>query len=267
MKISSFVALCLVPVIGLLVNENAQAQSVPARNPAPGPANYPQTGQAPAPPPAAMAPPPATQPAAPPPGPGTVIPQAAPQTVTAMPGQPYVIVDPATGQQVPVFTYGPVLRQRPAVLPYVQGSPAPRGYVLEEYHPRGLIIGGAVTLGVLYSISLSVAASNDFNRANGWLAVPVVGPFGWLATRKTPICGSGQYTYTCNEGDESSNRTMVALDGMGQVAGAAMLNRPDPHRRDCNADCGPGYHSQALAPNGTAGHSRRAVHIVIGFGA
>jgi len=154
---------------------------------------------------------------------GTVIPQAAPQTVTAMPGQPYVIVDPATGQQVPVFTYGPVLRQRPAVLPYVQGSPAPRGYVLEEYHPRGLIIGGAVTLGVLYSISLSVAASNDFNRANGWLAVPVVGPFGWLATRKTPICGSGQYTYTCNEGDESSNRTMVALDGMGQVAGAAML--------------------------------------------
>ena len=141
--------------------------------------------------------------------------------MTAMPGQSYVVIDPATGQQMPVMSYGPVLRQRPAELPYVEGAPVPRGYMLEEYHPRGLIIGGAVTLGVLYSISFSVAASNDFNHENGWLAVPVIGPFGWLASRKTPTCGVQPYTYSC--GDESSNRTMVALDGLGQAAGAAML--------------------------------------------
>ncbi len=141
--------------------------------------------------------------------------------MTAMPGQSYAIIDPATGQRVPVITYGTLFRQRPAVLPYVEGSPVPRGYILEEYHPRGLVIGGAVTLGVLYAISLSVASSNNFDTANGWLAVPVIGPFGWLAARKTPTCGTDPYTYTCS--DESSNRAMVALDGMGQAAGAAMF--------------------------------------------
>jgi hypothetical protein len=95
--------------------------------------------------------------------------------------------------------------------------------VLEEYHPRGLIIGGAVTLGVLYAISFSVASGNNFDSANGWLAVPVIGPFGWLAARKTPTCSNAyDYSYSCNS-DESGNRTMVALDGMGQAAGAAML--------------------------------------------
>jgi len=141
--------------------------------------------------------------------------------MTAMPGQSYTIIDPATGQRVPVITYGPVIRQRPSVLPYVEGSPVPRGYMLEEYHPRGLIIGGAVTLGVLYAISLSVASTNNFDAANGWLAVPVIGPFGWLATRKTPTCDNDPYTSSCS--DEPSNRALVTLDGMGQAAGAAML--------------------------------------------
>jgi len=144
--------------------------------------------------------------------------------MTPMPGQPYLVIDPATGQAMPMITYGPMFRPRPAELPYNEGAPIPRGYVLQEYHPRGLIIGGAVTLGVLYAISLSVASSNNFNTANGWLAVPVIGPFGWLATRKAPsnICGSGTFTYSCNN-DDSGNRTAVVLDGMGQVAGAALL--------------------------------------------
>ena len=97
----------------------------------------------------------------------------------------------------------------------------PRGYAVDEYHPRGLIIGGAVTLGTLYAISLSVAAGGNFDSSNGWLAVPVVGPFGWLAARKAPAC-TYAYDVSCDS-DESSKRTMVVLDGLGQVAGAALL--------------------------------------------
>ncbi len=214
MKKTCSVASTLLSVVGLLASQGALGQTQPTRNATQVPTN-------PAPPVPAATPPAPAQPPAMQPAPIPVNPQAPPPTVTAMPGQPYMIIDPATGQQVPVVTYGPVVRQRPAVLPYVEGSPVPRGYMLEEYHPRGLIIGGAVTLAVLYSISFSVAASNNFDNANGWLAVPVIGPFGWLAARKTPTCGTAPYTYTCD--DESSNRTMVALDGMAQAAGAAML--------------------------------------------
>ena len=210
--------------VALLVTKGAQAQTVPPRNPAPGQANSAQVGpgatatmpsDAPGQPANAQAPTPGPAPAmgaAPPPPP--------PRTMTAMPGQPYLVIDPATGQAMPMLTYGPMFRQRPAELPYTEGAPVPRGYMLQEYHPRGLIIGGAVTLGVLYAISLSVASSNDFNTANGWLAVPVIGPFGWLATRKTPSynCGTSSYPVTCDNADDSGNRTAVVLDGMGQVA-------------------------------------------------
>ena len=115
-------------------------------------------------------------------------------------------------------------RTAPSELPYVEGGPVPRGYAVDEYHPRGLIIGGAVTLGTLYAISLSVAAGGNFDSSNGWLAVPVVGPFGWLAARKAPACTNSTY-YNDNscESDESGKRTAVVLDGMGQVAGAALL--------------------------------------------
>ena len=113
-----------------------------------------------------------------------------------------------------------MLRPRPAELPYNEGSPIPRGYALQEYHPRGLIIAGAVTLGVLYTISLVVATGND-DTGNGWLAVPVVGPFGWLATHKSSNCGNASYPCTSSS-DSNDNATMI-LDGLGQVAGAAML--------------------------------------------
>ena len=228
MNTTRFTASNLVIVIALLTSLPAEAQPAPARNPASGQANPAQVS------PGATTPMPrngAGQPAngqvqplgaAPNTAPPAALPP--PQPMTAMPGQPYMVVDPATGRAMPMITYGPMFRPRPTELPYNEGAPIPRGYMLQEYHPRGLIIGGAVTLGVLYAISLSVASSNDFNTANGWLAVPVIGPFGWLAARKTPsnICGTGSYTYSCNN-DDSGNRTAVALDGMGQVAGAAML--------------------------------------------
>jgi hypothetical protein len=170
-----------------------------------------------------MAPTPA-QPVSPQPAPAVAAPVApAPMqpTATAVP-QRYVLIDPSTGAQMPMVTYAPVVRQRPQTLPYMEGAPVPRGYMLEEYHPRGLIISGAVTLGVLYAISLSVASNNDFSGADGWLAVPVVGPFGWLATKKKRSCVTTDYSSYCDTSD-SGDRTAVMFDGLGQVAGAALF--------------------------------------------
>jgi hypothetical protein len=231
MNNSQFIASRLALTVGLLLSTQALGQTAPARpatkaparavapaaNSAqvspPGTASFaPEQAAAPvqAAPAQQVAPPPAYAPAAAPPPP-----------MAPVPGQTYIVIDPATGQPMTAMTYSPAMRQRPAVLPYLEGAPVPRGYMVEEYHPRGLIIGGAVTLGVLYSLSLAVAASNNFNTANGWLAVPVVGPFAWLATRKTPPCNNSMYSYSCS--DDSGNRAAVVLDGMGQVAGAALL--------------------------------------------
>ena len=217
-----FIAFCSACFINLLGPQIVSAQTAQPRPSTPNVAGSSQVSPqatataAPAQPPA---PPPSyTAPSAPP---VAAAPQPMPPTATAMPGQQYVYIDPATGNQLPMVTYAPVVRERPATLRYVEGAPIPQGYAIDEYHPRGLIIAGAVTLGSLYLISLSVAPTDDYKNGNGWLAVPVIGPFGWLATRKEQMCGYGSYTYTCS--DESSNRTLAMLDGLGQVAGATML--------------------------------------------
>ena len=225
MTSTRFVGWNLAFATGMLAPQMAHAQSGQTRASVPAQANFSQVSPVATGPASSNAPVPApsTQPAAAAqvPAAGMPAPQAAAPTVTTLPGQPYLVVDPATGRAMPIITYGPMARPRPEVLPYVEGAPGPRGYVLEEYHPRGLLIGGAVTLGVLYMISFTVASANNFGPANGWLAVPVIGPFGWLATRKSPNCNNS-IDVTCNS-DESGNRTVVALDGMGQAAGAAML--------------------------------------------
>jgi len=148
--------------------------------------------------------------------------QPVPGTREAQFGQPYPVYDPSTGQIVLVSPLVQAQRLPPRELPYSDNRPVPPGYAVEENHLRGLIIGGAVTLGTLWAISFSVASSNNFSAANGWLAVPVIGPFGWLATRKSPQCNTSyDYSYSCS--DESSNRTLVAFDAIGQLAGAGML--------------------------------------------
>ena len=145
---------------------------------------------------------------------------ASPQSGTSAPAsavpQNYVVIDPATG--VPVSANGqmPRLQARPASLPYIEGAPIPPGYALQESNLTGLVIGGVIPLGVLYLISFSVASGNDFKGAAGWLAVPVIGPFGWLAAHKST---SNCYSDVC----DASERTFVTLDGLFQAAGAAMF--------------------------------------------
>ena len=198
----------------LLMPSVTFAQSAPSQ---PG-AGAPPAGAAGAP----LEQPPPYRPAAARPAPGyrPLTMQPVPGAGEAQLGQPYPVYDPSTGQIVLVSPLVQAQRLPPSELPYSENRPVPPGYAVEENHMRGLIIGGAVTLGTLWAISFSVASSNNYSAANGWLAVPVIGPFGWLATRKAPQCNNS-YDYGCS--DESSNRTLVAFDAIGQLAGAGML--------------------------------------------
>ena len=97
---------------------------------------------------------------------------------------------------------------------YEDGDQIPPGYHAESRIRTGLVVGGAVTFGVLYMLSVLVgAAISDTNKAfnnskdNGdFLFVPVAGPF--LQMTKT---------------DSSSGKVTLAIDGIAQAAGATMF--------------------------------------------
>ena len=96
---------------------------------------------------------------------------------------------------------------------YEEGEPIPPGYHAEARVRSGLVVGGAVTFGVMYLLSVLVgAAISDTNRSFGGkengdlLYVPVAGPF--LQMTKT---------------ESSSGNVTLAIDGIAQAAGATML--------------------------------------------
>lgn len=97
---------------------------------------------------------------------------------------------------------------------YEEGEPIPPGYHAESKIRTGLVVGGAVTFGVLYLLSALVgAAINDVNKATNssndsgdFLFVPVAGPF--LQMTKT---------------ESSTGNVFLAIDGIAQAAGATML--------------------------------------------
>jgi hypothetical protein len=94
---------------------------------------------------------------------------------------------------------------------YEEGRPVPAGYHTETRKRKGLIIGGAVTLGATYLLSAMVAAagadlSDSGNNSVASLYVPVFGPFIQLA----------------NAGS-STGRFWCVIDGGAQAAGLAML--------------------------------------------
>ena len=100
--------------------------------------------------------------------------------------------------------------QYPATLPYEEGRPIPQGYHTRTTVRKGLIIGGAVSFGVLYALSLIAADADRQANQNGGrkleaLYVPAIGPF--IATSKV----------------ESGSTSVLILDGLGQTAGLVMF--------------------------------------------
>jgi hypothetical protein len=93
-----------------------------------------------------------------------------------------------------------------------EGDPIPPGYHVATRTRTGLIVGGAVLFGVLYFLSLVVAAGNGDAASRGQsnpaaaLYFPVAGPFIQMANS-----------------DSSTAKLFLAIDGLGQAAGAAMF--------------------------------------------
>ncbi len=131
---------------------------------------------------------------------------------TPPPPQPVVVAPPMAPQPLPVAMF-PEIPEK-ALKNWEDGDPIPPGYTPVQRTRRGLVIGGAVTFGTLYLISvLSAAILQDTadergtSSDAGGLYVPAIGPFIAAAAVDDSAVGS----------------TFLALDGLAQSAGIAML--------------------------------------------
>src|SRR6185369_16285824 len=192
-------------VFSLIIAATAPAA---AQTPAP---TAPQAAPAPTPAPAPQPAPPA---AAAPPG---YAPAPAPGYAPAPPpGYAYAYPPP------PGYAYSYPKALRPPESASYNGGPVPQGYHLEERPRRGLIIGGALTLGIPWMLGITVASTDDFTNQSGWLIVPALGPWITIATRKTDrTCDYISNTNNCH--DDNTVRTLLILDGLTQAAGTIML--------------------------------------------
>jgi len=103
----------------------------------------------------------------------------------------------------------------PRELHYQEGEPIPEGYHKDTKIRKGLVIGGAVTFGAVWLVTVligSVIVSVDEGINSGTseytpLFVPVVGPF---ITMGTANIGSAAYA-------------PLIINGVAQAGGVAML--------------------------------------------
>jgi len=103
---------------------------------------------------------------------------------------------------------------RPRVLPYVEGDAIPPGYHRDTQIRKKLVIAGASVLGGLWILSM-VGASVEYDDRDGTgseddvlpLYAPIVGPFITMGTAKM----------------EAFTTSILIIDGIGQVGGAALL--------------------------------------------
>ena len=185
----------------------------------------PAAAQTPAAPSAAPAAPSVAPATAPPASPAPVAPAASPPPA----GYAYPPPPPGYAYAYPAPTaYGltyPTPLRAPESAPY-NGGPVPAGYHVEERARRGMLIGGAVVLGVPWVLGLTIASGYDFSNQSGWLVVPALGPWITIAARKKEtICSydSGGGYSSCYDETDNSVRTMLILDGLTQAAGTIML--------------------------------------------
>jgi hypothetical protein len=96
---------------------------------------------------------------------------------------------------------------------YEDGEPVPAGYHPVPRMRKGLVVGGAVTFGVLYFISLLVAAANTDaaktdhrSSETDALYIPAIGPFVQMARTSW-----------------ATANVFLALDGLAQAGGIAMF--------------------------------------------
>jgi hypothetical protein len=130
----------------------------------------------------------------------------------AEPAPPQGVARPA--DQAPHTVTFEVARPAPHSLSdWQDGEPIPPGYHRVQRMRKGAIIGGAVTFGVLYFVSLLIAAAgtDEANRTHtsnsmAGLYVPAVGPFIAMTQSSTAVGG-----------------VFLAMDGLAQAGGAALF--------------------------------------------
>lgn len=122
-------------------------------------------------------------------------------------------VQPPYAPRIYTPVYGEPLGAGPEEMDYVEGTPIPYGYTRVEKTRKGLVIGGAITLGIVYSASAAFAAvGEDLRAANetrtntSAMWIPVAGPF--LQMKET---------------SSSTGRLALFHIGLAQTAGALML--------------------------------------------
>jgi hypothetical protein len=101
-----------------------------------------------------------------------------------------------------------------AITDWQEGDPVPPGYHPIQRIRKGAVIGGAVSFGVLYFISVLIAAAQQdtqnavhgTDKSAAGLYIPVVGPFITMTQTSSAV------------GD-----VFLAIDGLGQGLGAALL--------------------------------------------
>jgi hypothetical protein len=106
--------------------------------------------------------------------------------------------------------------------------PVPAGYEVVHRPNSGLITGGVVGLGLSYGVALIVGASEGFENGTGWLAAPLVGPWGAIGARKYE-CQSATQTVAeakkCVRAavGEVQLITVIAVDGLAQLATVVIM--------------------------------------------
>jgi hypothetical protein len=178
-------------------------------------------------------PPPAPRPAPPPPRPATVPVPARPPPPAAQPAPPKPAPAPSSAKAAPALVpYEPPPGTasndpRPPVLPYYEGMPVPPGYQIVHRPATGLLAGGFVGMGVSYGAALIVAATQGFDNATGWLALPIAGPWLAIAERSYEQCRTStiQQARRCvsEAVGEVQFITFVAVDGVFQIASGLLI--------------------------------------------
>jgi hypothetical protein len=116
----------------------------------------------------------------------------------------------------------------PRYLPYDEGQPIPEGYHVEQRVRGGMVIPGAVLLGVSYLLGATVASADNYNDQTGWLLLPVAGPWLMLLMHKSNTSSCDPTVTFCSttsssSSDQTDTRFLLTSDGLVQAAGAVLL--------------------------------------------
>lgn len=99
-----------------------------------------------------------------------------------------------------------------------EGGPVPPGYRVDRRSNDGLVRWGWIGLGVSYGLGAIVGLGAD--NGGGWMALPVIGPWAYLAARENsePV---GPYGSSSSSSDD--NTAGVVMIGLGQGISTLLL--------------------------------------------